>query len=112
MVYKKKLNILSGIIAALALVYVLTIIFNPERRSARSAAYSWLDPAETGKISGITIAGDDETINLARNGGKWFVSHDGKDYPAKAARVEDFIAALAKRAPYPLRSSSASSHER
>ena len=112
MVYKKKLNVLLGIIAALALIYILTIIFDPERRGARSAAYSWLDPAETGKISGITIASAGETINLARNGGKWFVSRDGKDYPAKTARVEDFIAALAKRAPYPLRSSSASSHER
>ena len=112
MIYKKKLSVLSGIIAALALIYILTIIFDPERRGARSAAYSWLDPAETGKISGITISSDGEVINLARNGGKWFVSRDGKDYPAKTARVEDFIAALAKRAPYPLRSSSASSHER
>jgi len=112
MVYKKKLNVLLGIIAALAVIYILTVIFDPERRGARSAAYSWLDPAETGKISGITITNSGETINLARNGGKWFVSRDGKDYPAKTARVEDFIAALAKRAAYPLRSSSASSHER
>jgi hypothetical protein len=112
MIYKKKLTILSGIIAALALIYVLTIIFDPERRGARSAAYSWLDPAETGRISGIIIASNGNSISLARNGGKWFVSHDGKDYPAKTVRVDDFIAALAKRAPYPLRSSSASSHER
>jgi len=112
MIYKKKLNVLLGIIAALALIYVLTIIFDPERRGARSAAYSWLDPAETGKISGIIIASSGNSINLARNGGKWFVSRDGKDYPAKTVRVDDFIAALAKRAPYPLRSSSASSHER
>ena len=40
------------------------------------------------------------------------MSHNGKDYPAKTARVEDFIAALGKRAPYPVRSSSASSHQR
>ena len=112
MVYKKKLSVLSGIIAALALIYIFTIIFDPERRGARSAAYSWLDPAETGKISGIIIASGGDSINLARNGGKWFVSRDGKDYPAKTARVDDFIAALAKRAPYPPRSSSASSHER
>jgi len=112
MIYKKKLNVLLGIIAALAVIYILTIIFDPERRGTRSAAYSWLDPAETGKISGIIIANSGDSINLARNGGKWFVSHDGKDYPAKAVRVEDFIAALAKRAPYPLRSSSASFHER
>ncbi|MDR0456417.1 MAG: DUF4340 domain-containing protein [Treponema sp.] len=112
MVYKKKLTVLSGIIAALALIYMVTVIFDPERRGARSAAYSWLEPAGAARISGITIANGEETVSLARNGGKWFVSHDGKDYPAKDLRVEDFIAALAKRAPYPLRSSSASSHER
>jgi hypothetical protein len=112
MTYKKKFTVLSGIIAALAVVYMLTIVFDPERSSSRSAAYSWLEGGQTDKISGIIIAKPGETITLARNGGKWFVSHNGKDYPAKTARVEDFIAALGKRAPYPVRSSSASSHER
>jgi len=112
MTYKKKLYTLSGIIAALALVYMLTIVFDPERVGSRSAAYSWLEPGQSDKISGITIARPDETISLVRNGGKWFVSHNGKDYPARELRIEDFIAALSKRAPYPVRSSSASSHER
>jgi hypothetical protein len=93
-------------------VFILTIIFNPERRSARSDAYSWLEPGQNDRISGITIAKDDETVNLARNGGQWFVSHNGKDYPARDSRIEDFIAALGKRAPYPVRSTGASSHER
>jgi len=112
MTYKKKFSILSGIIASLAVIYLLTIIFDPERRGSRSAAYSWLDSRQTDRISGITIVKTDETITLARNGGKWFVSHDGKDYPARATRVEDLITALAKRAPYPVRSSSASTHGR
>jgi len=112
MTYKKKFTILSGIIAALAVIYILTIIFDPERRGSRSAAYSWLDSRQTDKISGIIITKADETITLARNGGKWFVSYNGKDYPARTTRVEDLIAALTKRAPYPVRSSSASTHER
>jgi len=112
MTYNKKFTILAGISAALALVYILTIIFDPERVGSRSAAYSWLEPGQSDKISGITIVKPDETINLVRNGGKWFVSHNGKDYPARDIRIEDFIAALSKRAPYPVRSSSASSHER
>jgi len=112
MTYKKKFTVLSGIIAFLAVVYILTIVFDPERRSSRSAAYSWLEGGQIDRISGIIIAKTDETITLARNGGKWFVSHNGKDYPAQTARVEDLIAALSKRAPYPVRSSSASSHER
>jgi hypothetical protein len=112
MTYNKKFTVLSGIIAALAVIYILTIIFDPERRGARSAAYSWLEGGQTDKISGITITKTDETITLARNGGKWFVSHNGKDYPARTTRVEDLIAALTKRAPYPVRSSSASAHQR
>jgi hypothetical protein len=112
MTYKKQFTVLSGIIAALALVFILTVIFNPERRSARSDAYSWLEPGQNDRISGIIIAKPDETIILARNGGEWFVSHDGMDYPARASRIEDLIAALGKRAPYPVRSTGASSHER
>ena len=112
MTYNRKISVLSGIIGALALIYILTIIFDPERVGSRSAAYSWLEPGQIDKISGITIAKSDENINLVRNGGKWFVSHNGKDYPARELRIEDFIAALTKRAPYPVRSSSASAHER
>ena len=112
MTYKKKLTTLTCIIAALIVVYILTIVFDPERMGSRSSAYSWMEPGQNDKISGIIIAKADETITLARNGGRWFVSQDGKDYPARDTRVEDFIAALGKRAPYPVRSSNASSHGR
>jgi hypothetical protein len=112
MTYKNKIITLSSVIAALVIVYILTIIFDPQRWSARSDAYSWLEPGQNNRITGISITKEGETINLSRNGGKWFVTRGGKDYPALQVRVEDFIAALAKRDPYPVRSSSASSHER
>jgi len=112
MTYKNKIITLSGVIAALAIVYILTIIFDPQRRGSRSDAYTWLEPGQNNRISGITIAKPGETVNLSQNGGKWFVTRDGKDYPARKTRVEDFLSALSKRAPYPVRSSSASSHER
>jgi hypothetical protein len=112
MTYKNKIITLSSVITALAIVYILTIIFDPQRRGARSDAYSWLEPGQNNKITGISIAKSGETISLSRNGGKWFVTRNGKDYPARQVRVEDFLTALAKREPYPVRSSSASSHER
>ena len=112
MTYNKKFTVLSGIIAALAVIYILTIIFDPQRRSSRSDAYSWLEGGQNDKVTGITITNAGETVTLARNGGKWFVSHDGKDYPARETRVEDLLAALSKRAPYPVRSTNAASHER
>jgi hypothetical protein len=112
MVYKHKLAVLSGITAALAVVYVLTFVFDPQLAGSRSDAYTWLEPGQKDRISGITITGSGETVSLERKEGRWFVSHNGRDYPARQARIEDFIEALAKRAPYPLRSSSASLHER
>jgi hypothetical protein len=117
MTYKNKVVTLSGVIAALAVVYILTIIFDPQRRGSRSDLYSWLEPSQNDRITGISIKKDgdtasQETVNLSRNGGKWFVTRGAKDYPARQVRVEDFLAILSKRAPYPVRSSSASSHER
>ncbi|MDR1858639.1 MAG: DUF4340 domain-containing protein [Treponema sp.] len=112
MVYKKKLTVLSGIVAALAVAYILTFIFDPDRMGSRADAYSWLDPAMKDRIDGITITGGSETVALARRGGEWFVSRGGKDYPARSMRVDDLIGALTRRAPYSVSSSSASSHAR
>jgi hypothetical protein len=114
MVYRKKLITLTGVATALALIYILTIIFSPERMSSRTDIYSWIEPSHVNLISGITIISpeNEEVINLVRNGGRWFVSRNGKDYPARQLRVEDFISALTKKAPYPVQSASSSSHER
>ena len=112
MTYINKIKALSGVIAALAVIYILTIIFDPQRRGTRSDSYSWLESGQNDRITGISVARDGETLTLTRNGGKWFVTRGGKDYPARQVRVEDLIAALSKRDSYPVRSSSASSHER
>jgi hypothetical protein len=112
MAYRKKLVILSAITAALALTWLLTIVFEPERSGSRSAAYTWLDPKLVDRIDRIVISGGDESRELVRKNGEWFVSHNGREYPARHLRVEDFIGALTKRAPYPLRSASPASHER
>jgi hypothetical protein len=112
MTYKNKIITLSSVIGALAVIYILTIIFDPQRRGARTDAYSWLEPGQNNRISGINITKDGETVNLSRNGGKWFVTRGGKDYPARQVRIDDFLTILSKRAPYPVRSLSASAHER
>jgi hypothetical protein len=46
------------------------------------------------------------------NNDQWFVSYNGKLYPARRARIEDFIGIFTKRSFWPVRSSAASSHER
>ena len=112
MAYRKKLIVLSSITAALALVYALSIVFEPERTGSRSAAYTWLNPDAAGLIDRIVISGGGETKELLRKNNEWFVAHNGREYPARRLRVEDFIGVLTKRAPYPLRSGSPASPER
>jgi len=118
MEYRKKVTVLSCIIAALALIYVGAIVFDPARRGAREDVYTWMNPRDTYRISGITIAlppdhaGDAEAVVLTRAGRQWFVLRDGRNYPARPTRVDDFIAELTRRAPFPVRATSAAAHER
>jgi hypothetical protein len=112
MTYNKKVMVLSSIIAALALVYVLTIVFEPERALSRSAAYTWLDPKLADLADRISLGDSADPVKLVRKNNEWFVSHNGNNYPAKQLRVGDFIGLLAKRAPYPIRSANAASHQR
>ncbi|MDR2418446.1 MAG: DUF4340 domain-containing protein [Treponema sp.] len=113
-VYIKKMNrkiyMLAGLVAALALIYTATLIFEPERINTRDANYAWLDEKRVEQADRIELVHDGTSINLARKSGEWFVTRDGVDYPAKQLRVEDLLHVLSTKAPYLLRGSS--SHER
>jgi hypothetical protein len=110
--YKNRLIVLVTIITLLALTYTASYIFSHERRNNRSASYVWLDPKLAEKTNKIVIDTEFQTIELFANGNQWFVSHNGKLYPARKVRIEDFIAVFTTRSLWPVRSSAASSHER
>jgi hypothetical protein len=114
MVYKQKLTLLSGIIGLLALIYVLSLVFDPERMGRRNAAFSWLDQKLLPQAAGIQIfsAPASEAITLVRKDSVWFVSHEGREYPARQLRVDDLLGLLSRRAAYPVRASSAGAYER
>jgi hypothetical protein len=114
MMYKQKLTLLSGIVGLLALIYVLTLIFEPERMGRRNAAFSWLDQKLLAQVEGIRIfsAPGAEALELVRKDKVWYVSHEGNDYPARQLRVDDFLTLLSQRAVYPVRASSADAPER
>jgi hypothetical protein len=94
------------------LTYAASHIFSPERRNIRSASYVWLDSKLAAGINRIVISTEFQTVELSANNSQWFVSHNGKMYPARKARIEDFIAVFTARSLWPVRSSAASSHER
>jgi hypothetical protein len=115
MVYKKKLILLSGLVGILAIVYLVTLFFDPERVNTRSAAFLWLDPKIQDQADDIEIAkagGWDNPVKLRRLGNEWYALIGEEEFPAKNTRVEDLLRTLTSRGAYPVRGSAASSHDR
>jgi hypothetical protein len=110
--YKRKLLILSSLTAVLALLYVLSLVFDPGRRGRRSDLYSWLDPRLRDSVDGISIQGPGGELRLLRRNGIWLALSDGGEYPAREGRIADLLDSLTRRDSYPRRSSSPSSHPR
>ncbi|MDR0503355.1 MAG: DUF4340 domain-containing protein [Treponema sp.] len=112
MPYRKKLIFLLSLIGALSLIFTASLIFNPQSSGARSALYVWLDSKPALRISQIVISGAAEKTELVKINDRWFVTYNGREYPARQLRVDDFIAVFTARAAWPVRSTSASSHAR
>jgi len=108
--YKKKVLFLSTFVAVLALIYILTFVFDSESR--RGAAFAWLDPSLFVMADGIEISGPESRTVLKRRNGLWFVSGDSGEFPAKQERVDDLFDLLSRKANYPVRSSSSEGIER
>ncbi|MDR3304204.1 MAG: DUF4340 domain-containing protein [Treponema sp.] len=106
----RKLYALSGLVAALVVIYIATLIFEPERVNTRDSRFVWLDEKWVTQADGIEIAHEGRRIALSRKNGEWIVVNDGGEYPAKQLRVEDLLHVLAAKAAYPVRANTA--HER
>jgi hypothetical protein len=112
MEYKKRLTCILSIIGALAVIYLASFIFDPEIMGTRNASYTWLDSRLAGRTVRIVIGNEGDTVEIVRKNNKWFVLRDGAEYPARQLRVEDFIGILTAHKAWPIRSTSASSHDK
>ena len=113
--YRQKITVLSCLAAALACVYVLTLVFDPERSGRRSDIYAWLDPRLRDSVDRIDFNGGESgrtmgALSLLRRNGRWVALRDGVEYPAREARVDELLDLLSRRASYPRRSDSPAGH--
>ncbi|MDR1566708.1 MAG: DUF4340 domain-containing protein [Treponema sp.] len=111
-IYKRKLICLSALAAVLALIFIGTVVFNPERTALRNAAFTWIEPGLLDLADRIEISGSQGNTLLSRKNNVWVISSGETGYPVKQARVEDLLKALSGRGLYQVRSNSASAHER
>ncbi|MDR2494031.1 MAG: DUF4340 domain-containing protein [Spirochaetaceae bacterium] len=108
--YNRKIAALCATVGVLALVYAGLVVFDSEK--ARGPSFSWLETKWADQADRIEIAGDGGSVTLVRKNGLWFVSRDAAEYPAKQARVQDFLSILTAKGRYAVRGTEASSHER
>jgi hypothetical protein len=108
----RKALVLGGLVLVLLLIYGATWIFDSESAYARNAAFAWIDKDLLFQADGIQISGLQGSTDLKRKRGLWVIEEDGRDYPVKQLRVEDFLAILSRRDVYPVRASSAGAAER
>jgi len=112
MTYKNRLIFLLSLIAVLALFFAGSFIFNIDAGNTRASSMIWLDSKLSGRVDRIAVSADGRNFELVKRNNQWFVFNDEGEYPARNLRVEDFLGIFTKRAAWPVRSSSSSSHER
>jgi len=111
MTYKNRLIFLGTLIGVLLVIYITSVILTSDIGS-KSSSYTWLDSKTAEKTIRIVVKDADNEFELKKKSGQWFVSLNGLEYPAKQLRVEDFIKIFTTRSAWPVRSTSASTHER
>ncbi|MDR0497702.1 MAG: DUF4340 domain-containing protein [Treponema sp.] len=110
MTYKRKVIVLSALVAILAVILVLSLALNPEYR--RKDIFAWLDPSLIVMADGIEIIGKDGVVSLSRNNNVWFFNTGSEEYPVKQSKVDDFFSLLTKKTLYPVRAVSSEARER
>ena len=112
MTYKNRLIFLLSLIAILILFFAGSFIFNVDAGNTRASSMIWLDSKLSLRADRIAVSADGQKFELVKRNSQWFVLNDEGEYPARNLRVEDFLGIFTKRAPWPVRSSISSSHER
>ena len=111
MPYKNRLIFLLSLIAVLALLYTGSIIYNSDI-GTRHTSFAWLDSKTAEKVNRIAVAAPMVEFDLLKQDNYWYILHNDSIYPARQIRVQDLLNVFVTRSAWPVRSSSASTHER
>jgi len=111
MAYKKRLYILLSMIAVMVLLLTGSFVFSSDFGSGQQS-FVWIDSKTAERVNRIVLNVYGGETELSKRNNMWFVLHNDNSYPARNARVLDFLGILSARSAWPVRSSSASTHER
>ena len=111
MTYRKKILCLSVLVLILAIIFIFSLVFDPQKQKGKS--FAWLPQGMLNMVSDLEIYGSgNDKIVLSRKNNAWVFLKGTEELPVKQGRVEDLLSALAKKEIYPLRAGSAEARER
>lgn len=89
---KRKLLILSSVLALLVITFIIGLFFNAERKYNRNYAVQLFPNLTEEEVYGIELQSDqDEKVVLTREKGEWKVIIEDKVYPGDEVKVENFL---------------------
>jgi hypothetical protein len=89
--FRKKLLTLSGVIAVLAVAYVLGLIFSPASVRRREVETPLVPHFETAGVAQVRLTTADGSISLKKQGQQWLVPIGTEEYPASESRIEALL---------------------
>lgn len=113
MMFQRKVQILSGLVLLLSLLFIGTFFFSPDTIAVREATGVLIDKQQSEKIIKIDIQRPGlPEFTLIKRTGQWYARRDTKEYPVKNERVADFLKPFSKPSVFPTRASTLQAHER
>jgi hypothetical protein len=88
---EKRILILSVVVAALILLYVLGVVFSPANRRRREMETPLFQILNKEMIAHIAVTSGQETLELRKAGDDWTVRISGVYFPASGTRVNAFL---------------------
>jgi hypothetical protein len=93
--FQRRVVILGAVAGALAIAFVLGLVFSPANVQRRLAAVPLLPGFKSDTVAQISIAGPQGPIQLEKRDKSWTVLLGGEAYPASGERIASFFEHLA-----------------
>lgn len=110
MPYRKKIILLLSVSVFLAVVYILSLVFDPARANVRNEQFTWLPAGLRDEADRIEIFRGGEKIELVLKNGDWYVLSEQLEIPARQGRIDDLFRLLSTRGAFPQRGNTGASH--
>ena len=112
--YRQKAAILAALNIFLILIFILSFVFDPEKRG--SASFAWLSPSMLDLVDRVEISGSGSfsaaAMVLSRRNNRWVFDTGTDEYPVKQYRVEELLAVLSAKRAYTIKAVSEEGRER